>query len=249
MSRTGSFGVALIGNDDADAGIQECLLTHTLQKDFVIIPGGLKDLRIRLKGDGRAGLLGIADDFQRFFILAAVEMLEMLMRAVLDVDLQPFGQRIDDRSADAVQTAGDLVAAAAELTAGMEHGIHDRCRRDTLGRVDAGRDAASVIGHADDVIRQDIDGNFRTEAGKRLINGVIDDLIHEVMQTVNARRADIHARTLPDRVKTLQHLYLFRAVDFFFHVLTPYSGGGFRGALPGPAMGLCPSTTQGNAPR
>ena len=39
--------------------------------------------------------------------------------------IEPLGQRVDDRDADAVQAAGDLVALAAELAAGVEHGEHD----------------------------------------------------------------------------------------------------------------------------
>ena len=55
-------------------------------------------------------------------------------------------ERVHDRHADAVQAAGDLVALAAELAAGVEHREHDLGRRlvGVLGvRVD--RDAAAVV--------------------------------------------------------------------------------------------------------
>ena len=41
------------------------------------------------------------------------------------LDPQPFGQRIYNADADAVQSARDLIAAAAELPAGVENGVHD----------------------------------------------------------------------------------------------------------------------------
>ena len=50
-------------------------------------------------------------------------------------DAQPLGQGVHDAHADAVQAAGDLVAAAAELAAGVEDRVHD------LERVLAGRGA------------------------------------------------------------------------------------------------------------
>ena len=40
-------------------------------------------------------------------------------------DLQPLGKRVDDRRADTVQTAGDLIAPAAEFAARVQDGIDD----------------------------------------------------------------------------------------------------------------------------
>ena len=56
-----------------------------------------------------------------------------------------FRQRVDDAGADAVQTAGGLVTAVLELSAGVEHG-EDHFERALLRRrmlVD--RDAAAVV--------------------------------------------------------------------------------------------------------
>ena len=40
------------------------------------------------------------------------------------LDGQRLRERVDDADADAVEAAGDLVAATAELAAGVEHGVH-----------------------------------------------------------------------------------------------------------------------------
>ena len=56
------------------------------------------------------------------------------------------GQRVDDRDADAVQAAGDLVAAAAELAAGVQHGEHHLDRRAcSSAGCGVDRDAAAVV--------------------------------------------------------------------------------------------------------
>ncbi len=64
-------------------------------------------------------------------------------------DVEPGGQRVDDRGADAVQATGDLVAAAAELAAGVQLGEHELDGADALGRVHVGGDAAPVVLDAD----------------------------------------------------------------------------------------------------
>ena len=49
------------------------------------------------------------------------------------LEVEPLRQRVDDRDADAVQAAGDLVAAAvAELAAGVQDGQHDLDGRPAL---------------------------------------------------------------------------------------------------------------------
>ena len=64
-----------------------------------------------------------------------------------DLDLELLAERVHDRDADAVQAAGDGVATAAELAAGVQHREHDLDRgAAVLGAGDRlDRDAASVV--------------------------------------------------------------------------------------------------------
>ena len=61
--------------------------------------------------------------------VAALEALVPVVAVAVDVELEPLGERVDDRDADTVQAAGDLVALAAELAAGVQHGENDLGRR------------------------------------------------------------------------------------------------------------------------
>src|SRR5665647_1284905 len=45
-----------------------------------------------------------------------------------------------------------------------------------------------------------------THAGQRLVDRIVDDLPHAVHEPARVGGADIHARTLADRLKTLEHL-------------------------------------------
>ena len=135
-----------------------------------------------------------------------------------------------------MQAAGDLVALAAELAAGVQDGIHHRHRGDTHFGMDAHGDTAAVIGHADDVPLQDLGLDMGAVAGQRLVDGVIHDLVHQVVQTARPGGADIHARALADGFQPLQHLDLCFVVVTFLPLFDvahgfSYSQNDFRNFL------------------
>lgn len=116
----------------------------------------------------------------------------------MDADLQPVGERVDDAGADAVQAAGDLVAPAAELAARVQHGVNDlECGLARLLLYIDGY-AAAVIRDADDVPRLYDDLDIVAVARQRFVDGVVHDLVHEVVQTGGRGRAYIHAGPEPD---------------------------------------------------
>ncbi len=135
-----------------------------------------------------------------------------------DGQVQRFGQRVDNRRADPVQAARDLVPAAAELAAGVQDGVGDGRRRNPLFRVDAGGDAAAVVLDPDDVPRQDIDLDPGTVPRQSLVDRVVDDLLDQMVQAGQAGRADIHTRALADRFQPFQHLDLRFIVVVFFRL-------------------------------
>ena len=93
-------------------------------------------------------------------------------------------ERVHDRDADAVQAAGDPVAAAAELAAGVQRGERDLDGRPAVlgarDRLDG--DAGAVVLHRHAAVGVDRDDDLRRAAGHRLVDGVVDDLVDEVMQ-------------------------------------------------------------------
>jgi hypothetical protein len=80
-----------------------------------------------------------------------------------------------------VQTARDLVAVVVELAAGVQHGQHDFGRR-LAALVHVDRNAAAVVDDGDRVVDVDRDVDLIAEAGERLVDRVVDDLVDEVMQ-------------------------------------------------------------------
>ena len=100
---------------------------------------------------------------------------------------QPFRQRVDNARAHAVQTAGDLIASAAELAARVQHGVDDLERGAPRLRLNVDGDTAAVIHNSDGVALVDRHFNFRAVARKRFIDGVIHNFIDEVMQAAHRR--------------------------------------------------------------
>jgi hypothetical protein len=117
-----------------------------------------------------------------------------------DLQAQPLAERVHDRDADAVKSAGDLVGAVLELSAGVELGHHhvDRVHA-AHGGMRADRDAAPVILHADAAVDVDGDDDLGGCLGQRLVDAVVHDLVDQVVEAVDAGVADVHPGALPDR--------------------------------------------------
>ena len=238
--QNGGVQLALIGQGDLDTGIQEALLTQTLFQRLKVVDGGiLEHLRVRLEGDAGAGdaRLHGADALQGAVRVAAAEGLLIFVAVAADVDGQPLGAGIDDRCADAVQAAGHLVAGvlAAELAAGVEDGIDDGDSGQAGIRLDIHGDAAAVVGDLDDVVLQDLDFDVVAVTGQSLVDGVVHDLVHQMVQAALAGGADIHTGALAHSLQTFQDLDLAGVVfmvrrsfcvgtgnDFLCHFLSPF---------------------------
>ena len=138
--------------------------------------------------------------------LAALVALGVDLAVALDLELEPLGERVHDRDADAVEAARDLVALLVELPAGVEARQHHLGRGPLLGRVHVHRDAAAVVHHRDRAVVVDGDDGSAAEAGERLVDRVVDDLVDQVVQAVGTGGPDVHRRPLPDRLEAFEHL-------------------------------------------
>jgi hypothetical protein len=81
-----------------------------------------------------------------------------------------------------VKAARDLVALASELAAGVELRQNDGQRRKSLLGDDIHRDARAGVADGHRVVRMDGHVDELVASRERLVDGVVDDLVHEVMQ-------------------------------------------------------------------
>ena len=131
-----------------------------------------------------------------------------------DLDVELLRERVDAADADAVQAARDLVVRRVELAARVQHGEHDLHGRHLLAVDDlvVDRNAAAVVDHGDGVVDVDGDIDARRVSAQRLVDRVVDDLIHQVVQAHLAGGADVHGRAQPDRRQPLEHGDIFSGV-------------------------------------
>ena len=223
--------VSFIGQDDPYTGVEEGLFAESLMQCFESILNGVEDLVIRKESDRCSGRLAGPDHFQIRLRFAAGESLTVYLPVVrIDGDFQPLGEGVYDRSADAVQTSGEMISLAAEFSSRMKHRINDCDSGQSDLGLNADRNTSSVVGDFDDLSRKDLYIDLGAVSCKCLIDGVVHDLIHQMMKACRSGRSDIHTGTLAYSFQSFKDLnvgsvvcaFLFNNfLDFFFHLL-PY---------------------------
>ena len=172
----------IIAEDDLETLVEEGRLTEVDAQRLVIELDGLEDFGIGPEGDGRAGLLGLAHLDDLLDGLATRKL--HLPDGTIALDLgDHFGrQGVDDRNTDAVQTAGHLVAAAAELAAGVEDSEDNFERRHVLALgMFLDGNAATVVDDGARTILVEGYVDLAAKSCERLVDGIIDNLIDEMM--------------------------------------------------------------------
>jgi len=97
-----------------------------------------------------------------------------------------------------VQAARNLITAFAELAAGMQHRHDDFDRGLMLFGVDVDRNSAPVVFDRHRAVRPERHVDFGRVTCHRFINGVINGLIDELMQSALRGIADVHPRAFAD---------------------------------------------------
>ena len=100
-----------------------------------------------------------------------------------------------------MQTAGDFVCVLVEFAACVQFGHDDFCRAAfrlvLVVPLDAGLDAATVVGDGDGVVRVDGDVDVGAVTGQRFIDGVVQHFKYAVVQTGTVRRiTNVHTWAL-----------------------------------------------------
>ena len=112
-----------------------------------------------------------------------------------------------------MQAARHLVGILVEFSARMQLGHDDFGRGNAFALVDVDRNAAAIVAHGDRAVGVEHDLHRGGVTGKRLVDGVVDDLVDHVMQAgAVVGVADIHARPLAHGIEALQDPDRFRAV-------------------------------------
>ena len=216
------FERTAVFEDDLQPLVEVGELLQSVAERRIIEVERLEDLAVGIEHDLCAASLGVAYARERSLSDAAVEAHLVQLAVLCDLDVQPLGQRVDARHADAVQTARKLISAAAELAARMQLGQHDLDCGFSLFFDDADRDTSAVVGDGHRAVFEDLHFDGVAKARHRLVDGVVHDLKDEVVKSSLVRRADIHAGSLSNGLKTFEHLNVALGIAVLFgHLYLP----------------------------
>ena len=104
---------------DTQARVQERLLPHPGVESIIAVNHGVEHLRVRLEADGGPVVVRAAYDLHFLGDFSPGKFHLVDLSVLMDLDLKPFAQGVHHRRAHTVESAGDLISAAAELSAGV----------------------------------------------------------------------------------------------------------------------------------
>ena len=197
---------ALIADLNADPGVQKGEFPQALGENVEGELGAREDAVIWVEGDAGSRFIRRADLFEGAYRFAAGILLAPDAAIPTNLELEAVGECIHDRDPDAVEATGHLVAALAELSAGMQRGHDDLSRGSLLDGVFVRRNPATVIDHSDAVVRVNDDRDLRAEARQRLVNRVVDDFVDKMMQPSGPGGPNVHRGALAHRFEAFQDL-------------------------------------------
>ena len=211
---------ALVAHLDTNAGVQVGELAQARSERLVVELDAFEDLAVGHEGDLRATSIRL---------LAAIEVpdgnaplvgMEPAVAVTPDLDVESRRKGVDDRDADTVQTARNLVGVLVELPARVKRG-HDDLERGLVRFVRVDRNPAAIVDDRDAAVLVDADRDVLAVAGQGFVDAVVDDFVDEVVKTRRVDVPDVHGGTLADRFEALEDLDVLG-------VVTTGSGHGSR---------------------
>lgn len=229
------FAVAadpFVSKSDEHPGVEVGEFTEPTAEDFVVEVGVGEDGGVGLEGYARAGSFftfgQCCDDVQWVFDFSAFEGDEVYFSVSNDFDFHPFGEGVDARDADSVESAGDFVCGVVKFSSGVEDGHDDfdggfpvEVRILMLHWFDG--DASAVVDNGDGAVGHDLDVAFGGATGHGFVDGVIDGFPDEVMEAVEVGPADVHTG----------------AFSYGFESFEDLDVGGFVAGVIGGCIGMC----------
>jgi hypothetical protein len=194
----------LVDELDANAAVEEGEFAEAALEDVVLELCGGKDIAVGLEGDFRPPELRRPHPLEGPQRDAGFKLLLVHGSVATDGGFAPAAEEVDRLEADSVEAAGSFVALLVELGPHVEVG-HGGFERADVPSLFGGHllvlfdgNAAAVVLDADGAVVVDGDGNQRGKAGHRLVDGVVDELVDKVVESLDGAIADVHAVAFAD---------------------------------------------------
>src|SRR5712692_3788354 len=192
-------------NRDANSFVEKSLFSQTLRELVKTEFDRVKNLSVRFEGDLRPALPRLASWCEMGDGDPAFVYLLVCQAVTPDFQVQRLRKKVDDRNANAVQSAGNLVSVGVELAASVKFGHYDfgSGLLFLLHHIDG--NAAAVVHYRNGMIKMNSYFNGVAESRQSLVNRVIDDFVNQMMQAQLACGSDIHRRSFAHSVAPFQY--------------------------------------------
>ena len=132
-----------------------------------------------------------------------------------DFDIEFLRERVDAADADTMKTAGDFIGGGVELATRVqlcEHHLH-RGHALATGQIHhVHGNTTAIVDDSDGIVDVDDDFDLFGVAGESFVDGIVYDLVDEVMQSHLTRGPDVHCGTEANGFKAFQDLDVFAGV-------------------------------------
>ena len=119
-----------------------------------------------------------------------------------------------------MQTAAGLIGLIVKLTACVEGGKYHTFRRHALF-MHLHRNAAAAVLHRAGTVRLQCDPDGIAETSQMLVHRIVHDLVDQVIESLCANAADIHARAFSHCFQTFQDCNAVCVILCICHVTPP----------------------------
>ncbi len=99
----------------------------------------------------------------------------------------------------------------------MKHGHDHFGRGPLLLLVGLDRDAAAVVDNRNGIVDVDLHFDILAVSGQGLVDGVIYDLVNEMVEPLGSGASDVHGGPFSDGLQSLQNFDALGRILCFFH--------------------------------
>ena len=167
-------------------------------------------------------VLGAVADFLQVALARATGEVHVVDRAAaMNLGREPFREGVHHTHTHAVKSPGNLVGILVEFSAGVQRRHSEFYAGQLFNGVEVDWNTAPVIEYSDRLALVHGDVHCGAVTSHRLIDGVVHNLVHEVMEPTGGGGPDVHARAFSNSLQAFENLNLLGgvlgAVFFFGH--------------------------------
>ena len=159
-----------------------------------------------------SALVGLSSVFEILFCLPLLVLLKPHLPLAPDLHRQVLGKGVHHRDPDPVESAGDPVDLAVELSAGVKHGHHDLHGGLSRLVVNVDRNSPSVVLHRYAFVHVNGDGDVVAESRQGFVHAVVENLEDKMVKPAGIGVPDVHVRAFSHGFEAGENLYLLGGV-------------------------------------